>query len=52
MDNKDMEIKRDMEQADHQKQSYNDLKDDSVENQNKTHNIRKQALGPNTYRKR
>lgn len=29
-----------------------ETRDDSVENQNKEHNVRKEALGPNTYRKR
>ncbi len=52
MDNEDLKNLRAAQQASHQKQSYNDIKDDSVENQNKEHNIKKQALGPNTDRKR
>jgi hypothetical protein len=52
MDNEDRKNEQSAWQASHQKQSYNDIKDDSPENQNKGHNIKKQALGPNTYRKR
>lgn len=40
------------QQVDSLKQPYNDIKDDSIENQNKGHNVRKEALGPNTRRKK